>query len=118
MNVIVFGPEDPIIWALGPLGKESMWYIVYTCRAVGLECALYTYIDALGLCCASRLWSLLQACQASFKRTNETAEAVVEKLILAEDKAASWFQVVVGIYRGYIGIMEKNMETTIQGLGF
>ena len=24
----------------------------------------------------------------------------------------------MGLYRGYIGIMEKRMETTISGLGF
>ena len=26
--------------------------------------------------------------------------------------------VVLGLYRGYIGILEKNMETTIEGSGF
>ena len=24
----------------------------------------------------------------------------------------------IGLYRGYVGIMEKKMETTIMGLGF
>ena len=25
---------------------------------------------------------------------------------------------LIGVYRGYIGIMENKMDTTIQGLGF
>ena len=25
---------------------------------------------------------------------------------------------ILGLYRGYIGIMETEMETTIEGLGF
>ena len=35
--------------------------------------------------------------------------------------AGLWVYIIIGLYRehwGYIGIMEKKMETTVQGLGF
>eukprot|EP00439_Symbiodinium_sp_Y106_P009133 s5889_g1.t1 len=54
------------------------------------EAAVPLFDDSVDLCAAVFLKGIIEACQASFKRTNETAETVVDKLIVSEDKFISF----------------------------
>jgi len=52
------------------------------------EAAVPLFDDSVDLCAAVFLKGIIEACQASFKRTNETAETVVDKLIVADDQVS------------------------------
>ena len=70
--------------------------------------------DNIGL----RNWEVLWRTLELLAKTGLTnGKATVADHCKGINSRVGYIRVIFGLYEGYIGIMEKKMETTIQGLG-